>query len=100
MTAPLTKYYRRKAAAKFIKEKYQQSVSESLLAKLACKGGGPLFRKIQGDAIYEEEDLDAYALSRIGPKVASTAELTVGRSKSTGRPPAKKVERRTSVEAA
>jgi hypothetical protein len=64
------------------------------------QSGGPPFRKISGDAIYEQDDLDAFALSRIGPKVHSTSELTIGRTKSKGRPPAKKGERRTKVDAA
>jgi hypothetical protein len=99
MTAPLPVFYRRKDAAKYLKEKYAQSIGDSLLSKLACKGGGPPFRKIAGDAIYEQDDLDAFAISRIGPKINSTSELTIGRAKSKGRPP-KKVERRTSVDAA
>jgi hypothetical protein len=92
-------YHRRKSAAQYIKNKYAQSVTSSLLAKLACKGGGPPYRLAGGDAIYEEPDLDAYALGRLGKKIASTAELTVGRTKSKGRPP-KIGERRTSVDAA
>jgi hypothetical protein len=80
-------FYRRKEAAQFLQDKYRQSVSDGLLAKLACKGGGPLFRKIGGDAIYEEDDLHRWAKGRIGPKFHSTAELTVGRTKSKGRPP-------------
>jgi hypothetical protein len=74
-------YRGRRAAAEYIRNKYAQSVSTNLLSKLAVNGGGPAFRKIGGDAIYEESDLDAYALSRIGPKINSTAELTVGRLK-------------------
>ena len=53
-----------------------------------------MFRKIAGDAIYEESDLDIWAESRIGPKVHSTAELTVGRTQFKGLPPVKKGERR------
>jgi hypothetical protein len=84
MTAALPVFYRRKDAAKYMTQKYAQSIGENLLAKLACKGGGPPFRKIAGDAIYEQDDLDAFALSRIGPKVYSTSELTSAKSK--GRP--------------
>jgi hypothetical protein len=93
-------YHGRKGAAKHIKDKYAQPVSPSLLAKLAVYGGGPPFRKTGGEAIYEESDLDLWAKGRIGPKINSTAELTVGRTKSKGRPPAKKGERRISVDAA
>jgi hypothetical protein len=94
MDEPVVVYHRRKPAAKFIRDKYAQPVTDSLLAKLAIYGGGPPFRKIGGEAIYEEGDLDLWAKGRIGPKVHSTAELTVGRTKSKGRPPAKKGERR------
>jgi hypothetical protein len=89
-------YHRRRAAAEYIRNKYAQSVSPNLLSKLAVNGGGPPFRKIGGDAIYEESDLDAYAQSRIGRKISSTAELTVGRLKRKTHP-AKKAERRASV---
>jgi hypothetical protein len=87
MTAQLPIFYRRKDAAKYLTQKYAQSIGDSLLSKLACKGGGPPFRKIAGDAIYEQDDLDRFALSRIGPKINSTSELTIGRAKSKGRPP-------------
>jgi hypothetical protein len=99
MADPLTVYYRRKDAAEYLRNKYRQSVNNNLLSKLACKGGGPKFRKIGGDAIYEEGDLDAFAIGRLGPKFSSTSELTVGRTKSKGRPPVKKGERRIPPEA-
>lgn len=37
MTAPLPVFYRRKDAAKYLKEKYAQSIGDSFLARLACK---------------------------------------------------------------
>jgi hypothetical protein len=92
-------YRGRRAAAEYIRNKYAQSVSSNLLSKLAISGGGPPFRKIGGDAIYEEGDLDVFAQSRIGPKINSTAELTVGRLKRKSHP-AKKAERRVPVNAA
>ena len=92
MNAPVVVYHPRKQAAKHIKDKYGQPVTNSLLAKLAVYGGGPPFRKTGGEAIYEELDLDLWAESRIGPKIHSTAELTVGRTKSKGRPPRSQVD--------
>ena len=82
-------FHNRKSAAKYVREKYSQSVSTDFLAKAAVYGGGPAYRKIGGDAIYEEDDLDLWAKGRIGPKIYSTSER--------GRlgPPAKKGKRRT-----
>jgi hypothetical protein len=101
MTDDRVVYHRRKGAAKYIEEKYNQSVSASKLAKLAVYGGGPPYRNINGDTIYEESDLDLWAEDRMGPKIRSTSELEhrPGWEKPKGRPP-KTASRQTSVDAA
>jgi hypothetical protein len=69
-------YLRRKAAADYLKAKYGFG-SEKTLAKLACIGGGPEFRKAGPAAIYEPQKLDEWAQSRISAPLASTSDLTV-----------------------
>jgi hypothetical protein len=69
-----TQYLRRKAAGEYLKSKYGFG-SEKTLAKLACLGGGPLFRKAANAAIYAPEDLDTWALSKIGKPIRSTSEM-------------------------
>jgi hypothetical protein len=49
--------------------------SPKTLAKLAVVGGGPAFRKAGRTPLYSEASCDAWAESKIGPLVRSTAEL-------------------------
>jgi hypothetical protein len=67
-------YLRRRAAGEYLKSRYGFG-SEKTLAKLACLGGGPIFRKAANAAIYAPEDLDAWALSKIGKPIRSTSEM-------------------------
>ncbi len=66
-------FLRRKAAGEYLKSKYGFG-SEKTLAKLACLGGGPEFRKAANAAIYEPAKLDAWALAKIGPSQRSTSD--------------------------
>lgn len=66
---------RRDEASAYIRDHYRLPCSEKYLAKLAVVGGGPLFRKASRFPIYDIVDLDAWAQSRIGPKVTSTSQL-------------------------
>jgi hypothetical protein len=66
------KFLRRKDAAEYLLSKYGFG-AERTLAKLACVGGGPLFRKAGKLVVYLPSDLDAWALSRLGPPRRSTA---------------------------
>jgi hypothetical protein len=63
----------RKAAAQYITENYFPC-SPKTLAKLACIGGGPEFRRAGRIPIHEPHKLDAWARSRIGPPVRSTSD--------------------------
>jgi hypothetical protein len=67
-------FLRRKQAGEYLKTKFGFG-SEKSLAKLACVGGGPVFRKAGVAALYEAEALDAWATSKIGPAQASTSDM-------------------------
>ncbi len=67
------KFLRRKDAAAYLKERYG-FCSFRTLAKLACFGGGPIFRKAGKIVLYEPADLDAWALAQMSPPVSSTSE--------------------------
>jgi hypothetical protein len=71
-------FLRRQQAGVYLKEKYGFG-SARTLAKLACLGGGPEFRKAANAALYEPEKLDAWALSKIGEPQRSTSD-SPGRS--------------------
>ncbi|RTL81891.1 MAG: hypothetical protein EKK29_17215 [Hyphomicrobiales bacterium] len=67
-------FLRRKAAGEYLKSKYGFG-SEKTLAKLACLGGGPEFRKAGTAALYEPAKLDEWAIAKIGAPVRSTSEM-------------------------
>jgi hypothetical protein len=73
-TAAERQFLRRADAAIYITERYGFPCSRQWLAKLAVIGGGPLFRKAGRFPIYKPADLDAWAISRIGPQQSSTSE--------------------------
>lgn len=58
------KYLRRKQAAEYLKEHYGVG-SARTLDKLASVGGGPVYAKLGGAAVYDPADLDAWARSRM-----------------------------------
>ena len=62
---PSAQYLRRKQAGEYLKSKFGFG-SEKTLAKLACVGGGPEFRKAGIAALYEPAKLDEWALGKIG----------------------------------
>ncbi|WP_400769402.1 hypothetical protein [Methylosinus sporium] len=67
-------FMRRKDAAIYLRERYGVG-SSATLAKLATLGGGPIFRKNGRIPVYLAEDLDAWALAKIGKPIRSTSEL-------------------------
>ena len=73
-------YLRRSQAAAYLKNHYGAYTTETL-AKLACVGGGPVFKKFGPFPVYTQEDLDNWALSRMTRPVRSTSELAVSTSK-------------------
>jgi hypothetical protein len=68
------KFLRRKASGQYLHEKYGFG-SERTLAKLACLGGGPEFRKAGPIVLYEPEKLDEWALAQIGRPQLSTSDV-------------------------
>jgi hypothetical protein len=79
---PPRRLLRRSEAAKYLREKYNIPCESSSLRTTACKGTGPVFRKCGRYPLYDEADLDTFALAKMSPKVRSTSELTVLRAAS------------------
>ena len=67
-------YLRRRQAGEYLKDKFGFG-SEKTLAKLACIGGGPEFRKAGTAALYEPAKLDEWALAKIGAPQSSTSDV-------------------------
>lgn len=73
MSTPIARYYRRAAAAHYVRENWGLPCSSKWLAKLAVIGGGPIYRKAGKFPVYTAEDLDQWAESRIGVPRRSTS---------------------------
>jgi hypothetical protein len=69
------RWHRRPQAAKHVQEKHNQPLAETTLATMATRGGGPPFHKVGSVVLYAEDDLDAWAIERLGRAVRSTSEL-------------------------
>jgi len=67
-------YLRRDKAAAYLQERYGAYTIDTL-AKLACVGGGPKFRKLGPFPVYLPSDLDHWAQSRMSRTVSSSSEL-------------------------
>jgi hypothetical protein len=78
------RFFRRAQAGAYVERTYGFPCSRQWLAKLAVIGGGPVYRKAGRTPIYVPEDLDAWALARIGAPQRSTSETAA--SKATQRP--------------
>ena len=68
-----TQYHQRHAAAHFLQQRGFH-ITKRQLEKLACAGGGPSFRKFGRRALYAEDDLIAWATSRLTALQCSTSE--------------------------
>ncbi len=67
-------FLRRRGAAQYLKDRYSFG-SERTLAKLACLGGGPEYRKLGSHiVVYEPQALDAWALGRLSAPKKHTSE--------------------------
>ena len=73
MTTPITRYFRRAGAARYVCETWGMPCSSKWLAKLAVVGGGPVYRKAGRFPLYTPEDLDSWAEARIGAPRRSTS---------------------------
>ena len=67
-------YLRRQAAAEYLRTRWGVPCSPKTLAKLACVGGGPVYRRFGRIPLYLIADLDAYAEAKISKPVQSTSE--------------------------
>jgi hypothetical protein len=67
--------FRRSNAARYIREKYGMPCSVAWLAKLACLGGGPVYRLAGRFPVYAVEDLDVWALARLSAPRRSTSDV-------------------------
>jgi hypothetical protein len=68
-----THFLPRSKAAAYVESRYGIPCSKHWLAKLAVKGGGPIYRKAGKFPLYAPADLDAWASSKIGPRQTSTS---------------------------
>jgi hypothetical protein len=66
---------RRADAARYLREIHGIPCAPATLAKYACIGGGPSFRKAGKFPIYAREDLDFWVESRLSKRIGSTSEL-------------------------
>ena len=64
----------RREAVSWLWEKFGLHYTEGTLAQMASKGTGPVYRLIAGRVAYFDEDLDAWARSRIGPPARSASD--------------------------
>jgi hypothetical protein len=76
---PETLLRRREGAAALKAAGYP--TAPATLATLACRGGGPKFRRYGRVPLYQWADLLDWARSRLGPVVRSTAEADAVRRK-------------------
>ena len=77
MSSPV--YLRRREAAQYLRGHWGLPCSEKYLAKLACVGGGPVYRRAGRIPLYTTADLDDYATAKVGKAVRSTSEYEVDR---------------------
>jgi hypothetical protein len=69
-----TPYLRRRDAAEYLRVRWGIPCSEKTLAKLACIGGGPVYRLCGRIPLYAPPDLNTFAELKIGKPVRSTSE--------------------------
>lgn len=70
-------WMRRDVAARYLLEVHGVRRAPATLAKLACVGGGPKFRKDGRWPLYSQQALDEWATGHLSPEVASTSELRI-----------------------
>lgn len=73
MNATTDRNLNRKDASRYLREVHGIVRSPATLAKLACTGGGPPFRKAGRIPLYPISELDAWALEILSPLMASTS---------------------------
>jgi hypothetical protein len=66
----------RREASAYLLERHGIRRTYQTLSKLAVTGGGPKFRKVNRNPIYDTPDLDDWAREITSAPVRSTSELT------------------------
>jgi len=66
---------RRADAARYLRETHGIPCAPATLAKYACIGGGPTFRKAGRFPVYARDDLDTWASTRLSKALRSTSDL-------------------------
>jgi hypothetical protein len=79
MVEPFSRLLTRAEAAQFLRER-GFPVAAKTLATLVSRGGGPLYKRFGGRALYCAEDLLAWAEARCSPPRRSTAEADADRA--------------------
>jgi hypothetical protein len=75
-TFPQERHFRRKEAAKYVRDRFNLPCSDKWLAKLACVStAGPPFRLAGRFPLYPVSGLDDWAKKKIGPLINSTSEV-------------------------
>lgn len=76
-TSRLPPRIKRAEASAYLKQRHGLERTPGTLAKLACLGGGPAFRKVGARCVlYDIEGLDRWATETIGTPRRSTSEAT------------------------
>lgn len=65
---------RRPKAAEYVREIHFQPLEVSTLATMATRGGGPPYHRIGNTVLYSRDEVDAWALERLGRPRRSTSE--------------------------
>ncbi|MFG1372162.1 hypothetical protein V5F32_08310 [Xanthobacter oligotrophicus] len=65
----------RAEAAQYLSLVHGITIAATTLAKLACTGGGPGFQKSGRTPLYPTQELNDWALARLGGVVRSTSEV-------------------------
>ena len=73
--SPVQRPLCRNEASTYLFDRWGISRKPATLAKLACIGGGPVFRRANRSILYERVDLDAWAGSILSPPMSSTSEF-------------------------
>jgi hypothetical protein len=71
----LPKYLRRKPAADYLNDIWGLPTKASTLAKVAVLGGGPAFHSAGRIPLYAIEELDRFALAKLGKPRRSTSDV-------------------------
>ena len=84
------KQLRRISAATYLNDKWDMPTTTNSLAKLASTGGGPRYRLLGKYPVYNPEDLDEYAESRLSAPVKSTSDYRTPEQRRTHPSPKRK----------